>query len=133
MDFYTIVIIIAACFLILCLIAVGLLMQRYNAAANFPPAQNPCPDRWDVNGQKCLINGNVNAGFISNNIPRFMNDTYGLSSSKGNIITNPIDGYTSIDFNDTKWNKAGSALCSKKKWANQFGIAWDGVSNNTGC
>ena len=133
MDFYTIVIIIAAIFLILCLVGVGLLMQRYNAATTFPPVQNPCPDGWMVNGQKCLINENVNTGFIKSNIPSFLNNTYGLSNSKDEVVTNPLDGYTFVNFNDKAWNKSGSSICGQKKWANQYGISWDGVSNNTGC
>ena len=134
MDFYTIVIVIAVCVLILCLVGVGILMQRYNAVTKFPPVQNPCPDGWMVNGQSCLINGNVNTGFINNNISAFLSNTYGLSNSNtANTIINPLDGYTSIDFNNTKWNSAGSSVCSKMKWATKYGIAWDGVSNNTGC
>jgi hypothetical protein len=136
MSFYTIVIIIAVCVLILCLVAVGLLMQRYNANVKFPPTQNPCPDGWMENGGNCVINGNVNTGFISNNVSSFVKNTHGIwtnQPSGGNIITKPLDGYTSVNFNDSKWNKGGSSVCSQKKWANQYGIAWDGVSNNNGC
>jgi hypothetical protein len=134
MDFYTIVIIIATCFLILCLIAVGLLMQSSNAATKFPPVQNPCPDGWMIKGQSCLIDGNTNIGYILDNTSSFNSMTYGLTNSNsGNTITNPLVGTTSINFNDKGWNRAGSSVCSQKKWANQFGIAWDGVSNNTGC
>ena len=135
MDFYTIVIIIAACFLILCLVAVGLLMQSNNAVINFPPVQNPCPDGWKVDGKNCIINSETNIGFINNNKSSFIDNTPGLINSNGdkNTITDPLNGTTSIDFNDPKWNKGGSFLCSQQKWANQYGIAWDGVSNNTGC
>lgn len=138
MSFFTIVIIIAACFLILCLVAVGILMQRYNASANFPPVKNPCPDGWTVNGEKCLITDNNNVGFIKNNVSNFVTNTPGLTTTNPSVpkdarITNPLDGYSSVDFNDITWNKGGSSICSQQKWANQFGITWDGISNSNGC
>ena len=34
-----------------------------------------------------------------------------------------------IDFSDPKWK----GICDKKKWANENGIVWDGVSNYNSC
>lgn len=135
MDFYTIVIIIATCFLIVCLIIMGLIMQNMNVSGPFPPVANPCPDNWEVQGNACLIGvDKVNTGTIASNITGFLNNTYGIYDSKGlkgKDIKNPLDGTTKVNFSDPEWGDVN--LCSKKKWANIYSITWDGVTNNTGC
>lgn len=138
MDFYGIVIIIASCFLIVCLIIMGLIMQRMNANNPFPPVVNPCPDSWEVKGNACVIPmTNSNIGTIPNQLTSFVKNTYGINdypySQFGSNVTNPLDGTTTIDFNDSGWNSSSSAICSKKSWASTYGISWDGITNNNGC
>jgi hypothetical protein len=136
MGFYTVIVIIAACFLIFCLIVVGIIMNNSTNLLPFPPVQSPCPDNWIVNKGNCLI-GNTNIGTISNNISSFTQNTYGIYDSstgyKGTSILNPLNGSTTINFKDSNWANAGSTACGQKKWSNQFGISWDGISNSTGC
>lgn len=138
MDFYGIVIIIATCFLIVCLIIMGIIMQNMNSENPFPPTINPCPDTWTVKGNSCAIPQNINVGSISAKKNEFLLKTYGIrnpsSGLTGSNIINPLDGQTVIDFSDGKWSEMGngSDLCSKIKWTTEYGISWDGVSNNTG-
>jgi hypothetical protein len=57
----------------------------------------------------------------------------------GNVFTN--DGtkahyYIQFQNNDASWNKLYPGLsvrCAKRKWANDRGILWDGVTNFNGC
>jgi len=134
MDFYGIVIVIATCFLIVCLIIMGLIMQNMNVKTPFPPVANTCPDNWEVQGNVCLI-GNVNTGVIKENKTAFLNNTYGLYDTskqlKGKDILDPLAGTTTINFTDPEWGDVN--ICSKKKWANIYNIRWDGITNNTGC
>lgn len=139
MDFYGLVIIIATCFLIVCLIIMGLIMQKMNEVTPFPPSINPCPDNWTVKGNTCVIPSNGNVGNIKETKDTFLSNTYGITDfqngekQSGKNITNPLSGTAVIDFNNTDWGKSGSGICSKKKWATTYGITWDGVTNNTGC
>lgn len=141
MDFYGIVIIIATCFLIVCLIIMGLIMQKMDNANPFPPVINPCPDNWPVKGNVCGIPSNNNLGNINENKDAFLRETHGISdltngpAQKGTNVTAPTGGTAVINFNDTEsdWGKSGSSICGKKTWARKYGITWDGVSNNTGC
>jgi hypothetical protein len=140
MDFYGVVIIIATCFLIVCLIIMGLIMQKINKDNPFPPTMNPCPDSWEVKGNGCVIpalSTNTNIGTINNQLESFKKDTYGLNDypygQSGTKVTNPLGGTATINFNDAGWNSSGSTVCSQKKWASTYGISWDGVTNNNGC
>ena len=134
MDFYGIVIIIATCFLIVCLIIMGLIMQNMRDKTPYPPVANPCPDNWEVKGNACLI-VNTNAGLIGTDKTGFLNNTYGVYDTaknlKGKDILDPLSGTTVVNFSDPGWGDVN--ICSKKKWATVYNITWDGVTNNTGC
>jgi hypothetical protein len=71
-----------------------------------------------------IYNGN-NTLLINNG------NTFGFTT--GNSITgNSISAY--VDFNDKSWSSLGlSRVCQKQKWANMYGIQWDGVSNYNSC
>jgi hypothetical protein len=58
----------------------------------------------------------------------------------GNVFSTSADGkahyYIQFQNNDASWNKLYPGLsvrCAKRKWANDRGILWDGVSNYNGC
>lgn len=139
MEFYGIVVAVASVFLILCLILVGILMQNMSPDVDFPPISNSCPDNWVIQGNTCTVPSNgVNVGIVKDiaNHASFIKDTYGIKTEdagqKGNF-KDPLTGNTYVDFNDDGWKSTGSVICEKKKWTNQYGISWDGVSNTTGC
>ena len=129
--FYIIVSTIAIVLLALILTYVGLLMSRQqNVSTVFPPNSGKCPDYWTLatDGSSCMIpvSGSKNVGSI------YQGGNLLLDSRKGTYGLNP--SFTSINFSDAAWMTGGkSAICSQRKWANQYGIIWDGVSNYNSC
>lgn len=122
--FYIIVSVVAIVTLIVFLTYIGIVM-RYSKKASgkneYPPQYSDCPDYWSVFNNKCQIpqGGTRNYGSIN---PARLSSVPGYNSGEG-----------TIDFNDPGWATNGSAICNKKKFANTFGIVWDGVSNYNGC
>ena len=118
--FYFITIATAIFLLIIMLTYVGLRMSYPTASDTiFPPSSNICPDTWafsDTSG--CIVPTNgINNGAI----------TFTASNTPGFTATG-------INFNDDGWTAAGtSTICAKKKWANQAGINWDGITNYNQC
>jgi hypothetical protein len=82
----------------------------------YPPNIATCPDYWklDLSGN-CLVpnESGINRGNINLNI-----------NKPGYNTTNK-----SIDFKIPYWVNP----CDKKKWANMYGIEWEGISNYNGC
>jgi len=64
----------------------------------------------------------------------FVQNTPGLNpvGSTGNPA-----GAVMVKFSDPKWSAAPysgmTSICAQKKWASQYGINWDGVSNYNSC
>jgi hypothetical protein len=150
MNFYTIVVVVAASILILCLIGMGIIMSSTSKNANFPPTKGPCPDGWKAQGNVCLVPkysgseslvddtgkpiilniGVLNGPDAENQKSFFFKDTHGISKTTGD----PLDGTTSVDFNNAGWsNGILSTTCAQAKWAKSYGIAWDGITNYNGC
>jgi hypothetical protein len=132
-KFYIIVLSIAAVLLILILTYVGLLMTSKTASTqNFPPTVATCPDYWPsgVDPSSCAIpvSGSKNTGSI-----------YDIHNNNAILLNGTnTPGYGSINkaitFSDKGWSAGGSnTACAQKKWANQYGIQWDGISNFNGC
>jgi len=121
--FYIIVLTVAVIVLILVLTYMGLAMKNSSVTAPYPGSQEICPDYWNiVDGNYCVIpsTGKKNKG---NTDAITSADTYGLSS----------DG-KSINFQNSLWGSTGvSSVCAQQKWANKFGVVWDGVTNYNGC
>ena len=103
MNFYLITFIVGLFFLILCLVGIGLLMQKQSVNVKYPSQPNTCPDLWTITSDSinCSV-GNTNIGNLS------------LRSS-------------------VSLSEMGSTTCDKKKWARTNGIEWDGISNYNGC
>ena len=131
--FYIIVLSTAVILLILLLTYIGIQMTRNSANGSiaFPPKVSSCPDYWSAglsDSSACMIPyyKSVNTGGLydtSGNLRLNNASTYGLNSTN-----------YSIDFTDLGWTKGGNnAKCTQKKWANQYGLVWDGVSNYNGC
>lgn len=147
MNFYTIVVVVAASILILCLIGMGIIMNSANKSAPFPPGKGPCPDGWVVSGNTCLIPnasdekdsaGNpivLNIGKLKDDSAQrtFFQDpknTPGITVSKLGLLS----GESSVDFSNSGWsNGVLSTTCNQAKWARDYGISWDGITNYNGC
>jgi len=99
-------------------------------------------------GTNCLTSGttagtqvgsckDITAQTATSRIPNstFINRTYGWVNSTGaSVAYSSLSGDLSLNFADSAWGEHGSsAICQQKKWANEFGISWSGVSNYTHC
>ena len=132
--FHIIVLSVATVALILILIFVGILLSKGDTNAAFPPTFGICPDFWEISAgtSKCMIPNiqttKLNIGSIYDDNTMTLKDaiTYTPGYSY-DISDNVISQY--IDFSDPKWK----GICDKKKWANENGIVWDGVSNYNSC
>ena len=135
--FYIIIPVIAIIFIIILLTIVGIAMRYQDKATVFPPAANDCPDFWTVasDNNSCAIPAkdkkNVGSIYSDNDIQ--------LKSSPTNtafpIYTPGTTGTPStINFKDDAWSSQGlTTVCAKKKWANNWGISWDGITNYNSC
>ena len=121
-KFYTVTIIVAFVILVIALIGLGILLQNQDAATEFPPKQNQCPDHWTVSGEYCKWgSNNFNLGSLK------ITDTSGaIYSISGDYVEH------STDKNGIKF-RSNVLRCDKKKWANSNGIIWDGISNYNQC
>ena len=137
-GFYKMVLIVALVLLVIALIGLGILLQHQDSGKAFPPSQNVCPDGWDVTNVKdtyseadyrgktaCTYQGATNLG------TNFVNDSDTAKQKNNYYIdisgTDVENSKKSIVFKDTV------LLCDKRKWANEHGIVWDGVSNYNEC
>jgi hypothetical protein len=120
-SFQVIVLSIAVVVLVLVLTFVGVVMSKQNSSQVYPPTLNDCPDYWEVraDGSGCNvpIQGRVNSGPA-----KFTSDTKAL------LTDTKIASGQYIKFKDNAW----ASVCTKKCWANDNGIKWDGVTNYNG-
>ena len=100
MNFQQIVLTIALVLLVIMLIMVAYLMKNAQDKAVFPPYVDECPDYWEVVGEE-TCNNVQNLGKCAG-VKNFTNFVYG--------------GETGLE--------------AKKKWANDCGITWSGVTTD---
>jgi hypothetical protein len=130
--FYSIVLIVAIIVLIVILTYIGMKMSDGSGEnMPYPPQHGYCPDYWESiernNKLVCQVpphnkeEPHSNVGAVYTN-------------GKATLTTDSTPGYdeisNTIDFDDKKWY---TGPCMKKKWANQFSVIWDGVSNYNDC
>jgi hypothetical protein len=140
--FYIIVVSIAIIFLIVILTLIGIAMRYQNKSTVFPPMANDCPDFWTIaaDGKSCSIpsNGKRNVGNLYVPVTDTLNISYS-SADKFPTYTpgtngNVASAASTINFADDAWSSQGqTAICAKKKWAVNWGISWDGVTNYNSC
>jgi len=139
-TFHLIVLSIAAIILILLLTFIGIIMGKQNSTAPFPPTSNTCPDFWQVStdGKSCIIppgKNSINSGELYNGL-LINSDLMNPSIAPG--FSQTIDSKNkpvySINFNDPGWSGTGvQGICSKRNWARNYKVEWDGISNYTAC
>lgn len=118
-SFYSIVIIIAFIALLLCLIAVGIMIQNQDKQKTFPTQSNTCPDGWGVSETgDCMLPANDKPNYID------MATHTGSTSIWEVSDDNPTQTYKVKDTATT---------CDKYEWATRNGIVWDGISNYNNC
>jgi len=118
-NFYIIVVVVAVVALILCLVAVGISLQKKNETSPFPKLQAPCPDGWAIDGSNCTVN-TINAGVLEKTNSRSYYDSADLK------VWQPSTSNTFVGV-------PTATICDKRKWAIDKGINWDGVSNYNQC
>ena len=129
-SFYSIVILIAAIILIVVLTFLGIEISKKGEEKDFPPDASNCPDYWNESETGIceipLANKHPNNSGILDSTGTILitnNNTYGLDG-----------GAYKVDFNNEGWGAQNeSEKCTKAKWANQFGIVWDGITNFNKC
>jgi|UniRef100_A0A6C0IJC6 hypothetical protein len=130
--FYSIVLIVAIIVLIVILAYIGMQISS-NAGQDtpYPPQHGHCPDYWES-----IERNNINVCQIPSANDEDPHPNLGSIYENGQVTltTDSTPGYdeisNTIDFDDKKWY---TGPCMKKKWANQFSIIWDGVSNYNDC
>jgi hypothetical protein len=118
-SFYIIVVVVAVIFLILCLVAVGISLEKKSTTDPFPKLQASCPDGWAIDGSGCTV-AEINHGNLSKN----SGGTYYESANTTVWLPNT---------SNTFYGNITASICDKRKWAISNGIAWDGISNYNQC
>tara|TARA_B100000427_G_C15259813_1_gene486034 strand:- start:313 stop:690 length:378 start_codon:yes stop_codon:yes gene_type:complete len=111
-SFHKIVLTVATFILIVSLIALGIFFSKALFEDSFPPVVSDCPDYWDVernddDNPTCVNNLDINRGI-------------------GTSDCNNKD----VAFFDINGANTNQIICTKKKWAQNCKIAWDGITNN---
>lgn len=99
---------------LLILIIMAIVMYQSKNKQIYPPVVQPCPDYYNTDGSgNCTANEYI--WFVSD----LNSSRTGLKCSKAN-------------FSELKGPGIGptSGMCSKKNWANDCGVSWDGITNN---
>ena len=102
---------------LLVLIFMAVIMYNSKKKQVYPPVFQPCPDYYKTDSAgNCLINAGV---WDSSKVPATSGST-SLSCSN-------------VDFSGFKNPGIGasSSLCTKKKWAQDCQVTWDGITNNS--
>jgi hypothetical protein len=120
-SFQVIVLSIAVVVLVLVLTFIGVVMSKQNSSKVYPPTMGDCPDYWEVraDGKGCNVplQGKPNSAS-----KKFTPDTKAL------IEDTKVASGQYINFKDNAWTN----VCTKKCWATDNGIKWDGVTNYNG-
>ena len=118
-TFQKIVLTIAIVLLIILLIVINMSLSTASSSKLWPPITTMCPDYWEDisgNGAQCVNVKNIGTCF--NIDPKF--------DANGSILPNK-----SMNFNIQQFTGSGG-ICSKQKWANTCGVAWDGITYGYG-
>jgi len=109
MGFYKSLLIGTIASLIIVLAIMGVILANQNKTIVYPPEINNCPDYYTVSASNnCVLNSTI----YSTVDPTCSNKNFSENIYNANG-TGPLSG-----------------LCEKKKWANNCGVTWDGITNN---
>lgn len=102
MSFQKISLLIASILVVLMLAFIGYMLYKAKSQVQFPPSIAQCPDYWTVsNDNTCTNVLNLGSGCES-----------------------------PIDFSGPQW-QGTTGMKAKYNWANNCGITWQGVTNNS--
>jgi len=132
MDYFRLIVLsVAIIVLVLILTVIGLILAKQNSNKIYPPEYTDCPDYWVFNTDNSMckvpsygLTTSLNVGGIYDNTGKLLLNNSNTSGFKRDASNNVY-----IDFKDSSWG----GVCSMKKWSNNNGIVWDGVSNFNTC
>lgn len=107
-GFQKIVLVIMFILLIIIIVLVGITLYNKNANQSWPPNLGDCPDYWtdmSGNGERCV-------------------NVKDLGSCNGSVTTGE---HLNMNFAVAPYIGSGGN-CAKYNWANDCGIAWDGIT-----
>ena len=160
---YIVILVMTTTMLILLLILFGSMLATKRNDFPFPNRPNRCPDKWPEYKGSCLFVPAGLEGDLLGEIEKYnklnpsqaITEILGRIEDTGNnngtltwedIFTEETDQTTGstdikqkhslLQFDPTTLGIKFSdhaTLCDKKKWANFYGIQWDGVSNFNHC
>jgi len=117
--------------LILVLGFMGWMLSHQKDDIKFPQITTSCPDFWTLSeNNECMlpVTGKFNRG-ADGSLTKYRAvgsatnaDVPGINSAK--------DGFNS---SNAGWGTGQSAVCNKRKWANDNEIIWDSVTNVNFC
>ena len=111
MGFYQSLLIGTVVSLIIVLAIMGVMLGNSISTQTYPPQYSSCPDYYTMSTDGVTCTSNLN------------------------IYSNVTDDCKNKSFNTNNFNIGGtgpqSGLCAKKTWANNCGVAWDGITNNS--
>ena len=92
-------------------------MYKQNSSQVYPPVIQKCPDYYKLDTRTGTCTAESLWGF-----------------NAGQIYTSTRTGLNcvAVDFSGNNVGGMGSksTLCSKKRWAEDCGVTWDGITNN---
>jgi len=110
MDFYKSILVLATISLIIILSIFGVILSNMSKKQVYPSNISKCPDYYSLVSGTCVSNDTL------------------YSKSNDSKCKN-------LDYKSEVYNVSGmgptSGLCLKKKWANDCGVSWDGITNNS--
>ena len=160
MDYsYFVILAMATTMLVLLLVIFGSMLSTKKSDFAFPNTPNQCPDMWPVSGEGCLyipqgLESEVNTwkknnpeSYIKNydKIKPLLERAKNIGNNNGTLqrLDQLLQSRTPLDSKHYIWDfktdtigvnfNEHATLCDKKKWANFYGIKWDGVSNFNHC
>jgi len=160
MDSFQKIVLGISVFLLILILVIFVIMVRYNKTSHvFPPIQQECPEGWEADssgncyfkgkngGSLVLPDGSLTAtgNNVASEFPMYSaTNSNGVITFKsianpfGNIVSAPLPDSVknTVIFNskDSAWSSSGGqAICMQQKFANQYSIYWDGVSNTNRC
>ena len=107
-----------------------MLITKARESTVYPPGALNCPDYWVESTNAagdilCMadMSNRTNVGDLSGN-----DATLNFSEDGWDVSGGVLD-YGSDDLSFPGY----SITCKRRKWANTYGVQWDGISNYNGC
>ena len=131
---------IAIILLVISVASMGMVLSKTNGYP-YPGSVDVCPDYWttintltqpsgecaDSEFGCCSDHATLKTDAGGTNCPVKCYNTHGLGAVSSSCANIP----TTMDFSSTEFTGA-NGQCAKKKWADNCGLTWDGVTNMTG-